>query len=332
MVAKDHDDMNREDDGRKDNGREDERDLNRPNDERPGSFDDWLTSCPPADLPRGLREACLRTVSQVARPFVAARAGRPRSFRYRTAAAVGLLATAAVLFVALIGGQGDSVFARALESSQAAEAVYILETRTDPNRSPGQIDNSEWLTRRGHGSRRVVRRNNEIQYVWVNHNGKSTKWSPTTNEVVIQSNAGDIDVAPYFAAAAIELRDYEQKAREQGIPIRIEEADRRGTRVRQIRIEDFYLDDQDDDTLISTLIVDIDVATNRIIRQSTRRRPTADSGDRGHAANSDAPVAVAATQIFDIKYPDPDSIEDSMFSIQFPEDAEVTRDTTAVMP
>jgi hypothetical protein len=329
MGGKQRDDSNREDQHDADQPPTEPPDVDQPGADQPDAFDVWLTSCPQVDVPPGLRERCLATVpSAAAERAVAApiaTGGRQRGlFRYRTAAAVGLLATAAVLFVALVGGQGDSIFARALDSSQEAEVVYIVETRSDPQRNPGQTDSSQWLSYRGHGSRHVLRRNNEIQYVWVNHNGESTKWWPSEQRVAIQSNAGDVDVAPYFAAAAAELRDYEQMARAQGIPIRVEEISRRGTKVRQIRIEGFESDGSEEPGSISTVIVDIDIATNRIIHQSTRHQPLGENGN--------TPGRDDVTQIVNIQYPDADFVDVSQFAIRYPADAKVTLGTTAVLP
>jgi hypothetical protein len=282
------------------------------------TFDDWLRRCPPIAPPVGLRERCIATISPVgtlAKSF-------PKRARLTMAAkliAVASSAIAATIFVAwLAGSRNQSVFAQAIEQTKKAPAIHIRETNVDPDARPGFLGTSEWWIVPGAGLRRTCKNNDEVEYVVVKRDGQSTTWFPERNAVEIKSSHEAIGDFPYFTDATLALERFETMAKEQKIPITAEELQRNGKAIRRIQIKDLREGEQGNAALMATLIVDIDVATNRIVRKWTHE--WAVGKDRNNYASLDA------TLVMDIDYPAPSDLPKSLFKLEYPANAKVIRE------
>jgi hypothetical protein len=282
------------------------------------TFDEWLRRCPPIAPPAGLRERCMTTMSPegtLAKPV-------PKWGRLAIAAkliAVASSAIAATILVAwFAGSRNQSVFAQAIEQTKKAPAIHIRETNVDPEARPGYLGTSEWWIVPGTGLRRICKRNDEVEYVVVKRDGQSTTWFPERNTVEIKSSHETIGDFPYFTDATLALERFEAMAKEQKIPITAEEVQQNGKTIRRIQIKDLREGEQGNAALMATLIVDIDVATNRIVRRWTHA--WAVGKDRNNYASLDA------TSVMDIDYPGLSDLPNSLFKLEYPADAKVVRE------
>jgi hypothetical protein len=94
-----------------------------------------------------------------------------------------------------------------------------------------------------------------------------------------------------------------------------------GGKIRRLEIKDLREVQQPNAVLMLSLIVDIDDVTNRIVRKWSHERAV--GKDRGNFA------AGNATSVMEIDYPTLDSLPESLFRVEYPSDAKVTRADTA---
>jgi hypothetical protein len=281
-------------------------------------FDEWLSRCPPIAPPASLRERCIATISAegtVANPV-------PKRGRFAMAAKLMAVASSAIAATILVawfaGSRNQSVFAQAIEQTKKAPAIHIRETNVDPEARPGLLGTSEWWIVPGAGLRRTCKNNDEVEYVIVRRDGQSTTWFPERNAVEIKSSHETIGAFPYFTDGTLALERFETMAKEQKIPITAEEVQRNGKTIRRLQIKDLREGEQGNAALMATLIVDIDAATNRIVRRWTHE--WAVGKDRNNYASLDA------TLVMDIDYPVLSDLPKSLFKLEYPADAKVIRE------
>jgi hypothetical protein len=284
------------------------------------AFDNWLRTCPPVAPPLNLRERCLMTIpmgpNRELRPLV-----RPRPKFASVAKVVAAISAtiAATLAIAwLSGAREQSVFAQAIEQSAKAPAIHIVETFIDPEARPGLLATGEWWVIPGDRQRRVCKNNNEVEFVNVKSEGNSTIWFPGRNVVEIKPNHEAVGNLPYFTDATLSLRRFEDLAKQQKVPITVETIEKDGKALRRIQIKDLREDKLADAELMLTLIVDIDSATNRIVR--TWSHEWAVGKERANYAS------LNSTHVMDLNYPTPSSLPDSLFKVDYPAGAKVTRE------
>jgi hypothetical protein len=212
------------------------------------------------------------------------------------------------------------VFAEAIRKSSAAPAVHFVETFTELERDPGSVRSSEWWSVRGVGSARALKSDGKVTRRIMWQKGEVTTWDLENNEVLITPTSDPVDrVAPWLTDAET-LRDYEKKAKAQGIPIKVDKVTVNGREIRRIRIVNLLVAEQDDSKQKMTLIVDIDAATERIVRQWSHLAASGPNRENFASLNS--------VHEFVIDYPDPKSVEPSIFKLDYPADAKVTRSKT----
>jgi hypothetical protein len=278
----------------------------------------WLSSCPPVAPPVGLRERCVATIPAQENlvPMV-----RPRNWQVqaaKVAAAISSAIAATILVVWVSGSQERSVFAKAIEETNRAAAVHILETWMDPERRPGQLRTSEWWIVPGVGQRRVAKVNGEVLFVSVTHGGQRSTWFPERNTLEITPDTEPLRGVPYFTDPLLFLGDFEQKAKEQNIPITYREFERKDKKIHQVQIKDVCLFELPDAKSTATVIVDVDSATNRIVR-SWSHEWAVGSKAKDHIAS------LNATSVMDIDYPAPETLPESLFKLEYPADAQIER-------
>ena len=283
------------------------------------AFDTWLNSCPAASPPVGLVERCLATIPETGSSITVARPTRQRG-RALKVIAVGT-AIAATVVVAWLGLHSErSAFAEAIRQTTHANAVHILETFTDPERSPGELRTSEWWIRPGVGMKRVVKVNGEMAYVFVTRDGETTNWFPGENSVVIKRDSHPVDDFPYFTSAILAIKKIEQMASDQKIPLTQQEIVKPDGKIRRLEIKDLREVEQPNAVLMLSLIVDIDDVTNRIVRKWSHEWAVGKHRENFATGN--------ATSVMEIDYPTPDSLPESLFRVEYPSDAKVTRADT----
>ncbi len=281
------------------------------------AFESWLATHPEAELPSELRAECLDTipVRKVARrqqPAALSRSGLTRLIG-------GTLALSAALIAALwiVLSDNSSVFAQALAESRGAAVIHIVEMFQDPERQPGKVTSNEWWIAPRKGVRRIAKRNGEVAFEMVRDNTTTSVWFPEKNEVRIEPSAQLEGVGQWIVDPTADLLFLEKKAKDQGVPIKTSESEQSGRLVRRVRMDDVVLDKSDDASLIISLVVEIDVATNRVVRRW--------SHERALGKNRESYSSLDATTEFVIDYPDAGQFGASFFELDYPDDARVTR-------
>jgi len=286
-------------------------------------FETWLRSCPPTKPPDDLRARCLRTVPsehQTRAVFTFASYRNVwREHRVKLVGGLSLLA-ASIVVVCFLAQGPESVFAAAIRKSAAAPAVHFVETFSELEREPGSVRSSEWWIVRGIGKARVLKTDGQVTRRIVWHKSEVTNWNLENNEVSITPTSHPVDRVAGWLTDADTLRDYEKKAKEQGIPIKVDKVAIDGREIRRVRIVDLIVTEQDDTKQKMTLIVDIDDSTNRIVRKWSHLSASGPNRENFASLNS--------VHEFVIDYPDAKSIDRSIFKLDYPADAKVTRSKT----
>ncbi len=281
------------------------------------TFDKWLASCPPTTPPARLRDRCAATILRKTDSIEPVRSRRHLALAPKLIAAVSSAIAAAIVITLISGSREQSVFAQALEQSAKAPAMHIVETYVDPVTSPGLLVTSEWWIVPGAGFRRISKKNGVVEFVVVVHNGQSTEWIPERNIVEIRPSHEAVGDVPYFTDAALALRRLETMAKDQTVPIRTEEAQKDGKAIRRIQITNLTEGRQADSALMLTLVVDIDTATNRVVKKWSHE--WAVGQDRSNYAAQDA------TLVMDVDYPALRQLPESLFKLEYPASAKVAR-------
>jgi hypothetical protein len=283
------------------------------------AFESWLRTCPAVNLPVELLDRCLSTIPGNASPSIAARPTRHHARAAKIIAGIGSIVAVTVLALFLLENRQHSVFAQVIEQTTHATAIHILETFSDPERSPEELRTSEWWVRPGIGMRRILKVNGEVEYIFVKYRGETINWLPRDNSVVIKQASDPVGDLPYFTNAILALKKIEQMANEQRIPVSEQHIAKSGSKLRRFEIKNLREDQQNNATLMLSIVVDIDDVTNRIVRNWSHEWAVGKDRDNFATLN--------ATHVMEIDYPE--TLPESLFKIDYPTDAKVTRTKAA---
>jgi len=295
------------------------------------SFENWLRACPPVEPPAALGDRCRTTIPEhicsppatgatfSAAALSAAGPGTPNTFWRRpwikTAVAASLL-MASLLAALIITGERPLLLAEVIAKSQEAPAAHLIDTSSDSERAPGQIHGRQMWVIKGIGSSEVFTVNGKVTMRRVSLGGTLTTWDVEKNEVVIEPTAGPGDGALWLTTLQ-QLENLEKVAHEQKIPIEIEKLRVNGRPIERVRIEGIHVAPIGESALVGGAVIDVDPSTKRLLRLAGHGKALGKERLRYGSLNS------TSEQVID--YPDPNTIDRSIFHLAYPSSVKVVR-------
>ena len=289
-------------------------------------FDEWLTSCPEGDPPAGLRERCRATIvhNRVETPrqriSLRKRVWTMRNLKLSTAIAASAAALVTcwmlVPFPRSVLAESIQTMADSIRALDQVPAAHVVEKVTE-SRSPDMLLVSEVWAIRGVATANTIKVNDKVTWKILDDWKTHSEWSAATNEVRTQDSllAGMAsllakdktpNVSWMYLPDSVIVERHEQWAKQSDIPAKIEQINDGDKKLRRVTIGPGA---RVFNGLPSSLTMDIDDLTNRPVRL---------------VLTIDNPTYRRIGE-FRIEYPDPATIDKSLFVLQVPKDAKRVR-------
>jgi hypothetical protein len=294
------------------------------------SFENWLRACPPVEPPAALRDRCRTTIPEdICSPSAAgatfsgaalsaAGPGMPNTIWRRswlkTAVAASFL-VASLLVALIVTGERPLLLAEVIAKSQEAPAAHLIDTSSDSERAPGQIHGRQMWVIKGIGSSEVFTVNGKVTMRRVSMGGTLTTWDVEKNEVVIEPTTGPSDGALWLTTLQ-QLEYLEKQAHEQKVPIEIEKLRVDGRPIERVRIEGIHMR-MGESAAVGGSVIDVDPSTKRLLRLAGHGKTVGKERLRYASLNS------TTEEVID--YPDPNTIDRSIFHLAYPPSVKVVR-------
>ncbi len=309
-------------------------------------IDDRLARCEETSPPDELRSVILSEIPTealtVASSSDAAKSATTRRtllgnrrLRYAVAASAATLAFV-IFFLSRTETPAEAepwdLLVAAAEASGKVEALHITNIFRYEHKSlekKAGVEHSWWL--RNVGFARVARnREGEVIHAIAQRHGLEEKYNGNTNEFVIEpivGNSGDFAPPPNWFDLDNEYNfagGIFKQAKKLDIPIDVTELEIDGRKVKRMSVHDVKFGGPEVlNEHIYSSSVEIDVATNHIIRTRTEDREVRKPGSEKYFGKDDVPKDSVHEFLFD--YPDPSRFDLSVFTLPIPADAIVIR-------
>ena len=291
-------------------------------------FDEWLTSFPESDPPVGLRERCRATIAQSGtgarrqrtNPRINLLKGVFTMRNLKNSAVFAAIVAALVIsstwlpFSRTVLAQSVQTMTDSLRAMEQAPAAHVM-SKTTESRSPDMLTVSEVWAIRGVATAQTVKVNDIVTWRVLDDRKTYTDWSAKTNEVRTQPSLLAHEVKRpsgppsglWMWLPDVILQRHDEWAKQSGIPAKIEQINEGDKKLRRVSIGPGARVLAG--PMTSSLTMDIDDATNRPVRivltidYSTYKQ----------------------TSEFHIEYPEPATVDKSLFVFQTPKDAKPVR-------
>jgi hypothetical protein len=233
----------------------------------------------------------------------------------KTAVAASFL-VASLLAALIITGERPLLLAEVIAKSQEAPAAHLIDISSDSERAPGQTHGRQMWVIKGFGSSEVFTVNGKVTMRRVSLGGTMTTWDIEKNEVVIEPTPYPSDGALWLTTLQ-QLENLEKLAHEQNILIEIEKLRVDGRPIERVRIEGIHMAPMGESALVGGAVIDVDPSTKHLLRLAGHSKAVGKERLRFASLNS------TTEEVID--YPDPNTLDRSMFHLAYPSSVKVVR-------